>query len=122
MTAPDLFDRLRAGFFTAGESVTYPIAARKDDPPASHAAARANKAEREAQRHAILLALATAGREGCTNDSLDAMHLWRAGTASRRTAELIRDGHVRRLLTTRKTRTGSPAHVLVLARAEGVAA
>ena len=100
MTAPSLFDPVRPS-----------------DPPSSHLAARANKAEREAQTRAILVALAHAGRDGLSNDQLDAMHSWRAGTASRRTAELIGKGQVRRLTETRATRTGSPAHVLVLARA-----
>lgn len=103
---------------TAHPDLFAPPAARRADPPSSHLAARANKAEREAQTRAILVALAHAGRDGLSNDQLDAMHSWRAGTASRRTAELIRDGRVRRLLTTRPTRTGSPAHVLVIQRTE----
>ena len=101
--------------------------ARRTDPPASQLAGRANAAERRAQSRAILMALAVRGRAGATNDDLDAIYQWRPGTASRRTAEMLDARRypegcpIRRLMTTRPTRTGSPAHVLVLARADGAA-
>lgn len=108
MNAPSLFDP--------------PPVARASDPPASQLAGRANAAERAAQSRAILMALAVRGRAGATNDDLDAVYGWRPGTASRRTAEMViteehPDRPIRRLDAMRPTRTGSPAHVLVLAKA-----
>ena len=99
-----------------------PPVARASDPPASHAAARRARDIAHAQRNAILMALAVRGRAGATNDDLDAVYGWRPGTASRRTAEMViteehPDRPIRRLDAMRPTRTGSPAHVLVLAKA-----
>lgn len=88
-------------------------AARITDPVTSHAAADSMVDHAANQRAEILAALAERGP--MTNDSLDDLFGWRVGTASRRTAELVKLGLVVRGTETRVTRTGRRALVLKVA-------
>ncbi len=96
--------------FTGEETVIAPRSrARRTDPWTSHAAANSADKSAKLQRDLIIRALTKAHR-GLTNDELDLFYQWRAGTASRRTGELVEAGRVvRDAAAVRKTRTGQPA-------------
>jgi len=84
--------------------------ARHSDPVTSHAAADSMVDHAHNQRAEILASIHEHGPQ--TNDELDFLLGYRIGTASRRTAELIRSGHLIRSDETRLTRTGRAAHIL----------
>ena len=84
--------------------------ARTSDPVTSHQAARSMRAAAQAQRDQIMGTLRERP-DGLTNDELDQLYGWRAGTASRRTTELLAAGLIARDGTERQTRTGRAALV-----------
>lgn len=90
-----------------------PLFSRAGDPETSHRAAQDARGRAGAQRRQILAALTL---NPMTNDELDQMMGWRVGTASRRTAELVRLGLIKRTATMRPTRTGSQAFVFEVTR------
>jgi len=85
-------------------------AARHSDPATSHEAAASMADEADHQRATVLAALHDFGP--MSNDQLDQQLGWRVGTASRRTAELLKVGLVRRTDTRVPTRTGRAAFLL----------
>lgn len=84
--------------------------ARATDPATSHEAADSMVDAAHHQRATILAALHDFGPQ--SNDQLDARLGYRVGTASRRTAELVKLGLVRRTTRRVPTRTGRAAFLL----------